>query len=292
MEGIKTIDIFKNSTEYCDKKPIVSVIVSTFNSSKTIDICLESVRKQSYPNIELIVIDKYSTDDTVERAKKYSAQILYTRELRSVARNIAAERAKGEFLVFLDSDITLSEHVIEECIEKVNQGALVITFPEIIVGEGFWAKCRELEALCYLGDDAIEAPRFMSKRVFEEAGSFNMIYEGQEDWDLRERIFEKGYKAFRIKALTMHHEGRVSLINRLRKKYYYSETLRFFILRYKGRTVRQIPFFRKAYFKNLNILIKDPIHTLGFIVMKTLETLVSTTGILITRYKKPKNVYE
>lgn len=284
---------FETSIEYLDtKQPIVSVIVPTFNSSKTIDICLESVRNQSYPKIERIVIDKYSTDDTVEKAKRYGVKILYTTELRSVARNIAAKEAKGDFLIFLDSDITLSEKVVEECIEKVNQGALVVTFPEIIVGEGFWAKCRALEALCYLGDDAIEAPRFISKGVFEEVGGFDKMYEGQEDWDLRERIFERGYRTNRIKALTMHHEGRVSLIKRVRKKYYYSETLLKYIGRYKTKTIRQIPFLREAYFKNLRILLKDPIHMLGFVVMKTMETLASTTGMVIAKYKKPQNIYE
>lgn len=274
------------------KRPLVSVIVPTFNSSRTIDICLRSVKGQSYPNIEVIVVDKHSTDDTVERVKAYDVQILYTRELRSVARNIGAERARGEFLVFLDSDITLSEKVIEECIERVNEGAEVITFPEVIVGVGYWAKCRALEALCYLGDDTIEAPRFMSKRVFEEVGGFDKLYEGQEDWDLRERIFQKGYKAFRINALTMHHEGRVSLIGRIRKKYYYSETLLKYIQRHKARTVRQIPFLRESYFRNLKILLSDPVHASGFVVMKTLETLLSAVGMVVAKYKKPKSVYE
>jgi glycosyltransferase involved in cell wall biosynthesis len=272
--------------------PLVSVIVPTFNSSKTIGICLESVGKQTYPNIEVIVIDKHSTDDTVERARKKGVQILHTKELRSVARNIAAEKARGEFLVFLDSDITLSERVIEECIEKVSQGALVITFPEIVVGEGFWAKCRALEALCYLGDDAIEAPRFLSKSVFEKVGGFNKMYEGQEDWDLRERIFKQGHKAFRISALTAHHEGKVNFVGRLRKKYYYSETLLLYVRSHKTRTVGQIPFFREAYFRNLNILVKDPIHAVGFVAMKTAETLAAALGILVTRYRKPRNVYE
>lgn len=290
---MKSRTVVQNHIENSNlKKPLVSVIVPTFNSSKTIDICLESVKNQSYSNIELIVIDKHSTDDTTERAKRHGAQILYTKELRSIARNIGTEKAQGEFLIFLDSDITLSEKVVEECIEKVNQGAQVITFPEIIIGEGYWARCRALEALCYLGDDSIEAPRFMSKKVFEEVGGFDKVYEGQEDWDLRERIFERGYRAIRIKALTMHHEGRVCFVGRIRKKYYYSETLLKYIQKYKSRTVRQVPFFREAYFRNLRLLANDPIHALGFIVMKTSETLVSTVGMGIAKYKKPKSVYE
>lgn len=273
--------------------PLISVIVPTFNSSKTIDICLDSVRRQTYPDIELIVIDKHSTDDTAARALEYGAELLLTTELRSNARNIAARKSKGDFLVFLDSDITLTERVIEECVEKVKkEGALVITFPEAVVGEGYWARCRALEALCYIGDDSIEAPRFMSKRVFEEAGGFNAFYEGQEDWDLRERIFEKGYKAARIQALTMHHEGRVRLIRRLQKKYYYSETLFKYMQRYKRTTVRQVPFLRTAYLRNIGTLAKDPVHAAGFVLMKTLETVVSAAGIVNTRYKKPKNVYE
>ena len=265
--------------------PLVSVIVPTFNSSKTIDICLDSVRRQTYPDIELIVIDKHSTDDTAARALEYGAELLLTTELRSNARNIAARESKGDFLVFLDSDITLTERVIEECVEKVKRRRPRNNIPEAIVGEGSGQGAAPLRHYATSGTTQ-SSPRFMSKRVFEEAGGFNAFYEGQEDWDLRERIFEKGYKACRIQALTMHHEGRVRLIRRLQKNTITLRPLKYMRDTRGRRSDRSL--FEDGLLRNIGTLAKDPVHAVGFVLMKTLETVVSAAGIVNTRYKNQR----
>ncbi|AEF97132.1 glycosyltransferase family 2 protein [Methanotorris igneus] len=54
---------------------LVSVIIPTYNSEKTIGICLESIKNQTYKNIEIIVVDKFSNDNTVEIAKKYTDKV-------------------------------------------------------------------------------------------------------------------------------------------------------------------------------------------------------------------------
>jgi glycosyltransferase involved in cell wall biosynthesis len=69
-------------------RALVSVIVPTRNSEKTIETCLESIRRQTYPNIEIIVIDAYSRDSTRKIAEKYGARIAVSRAYRSEARNI------------------------------------------------------------------------------------------------------------------------------------------------------------------------------------------------------------
>ena len=55
--------------------PLVSVIVPTKNSSKTLEACLRSIKEQSYKNIEIIVVDNNSIDDTKESAKKYTDKV-------------------------------------------------------------------------------------------------------------------------------------------------------------------------------------------------------------------------
>ncbi|MEM3836232.1 glycosyltransferase [Pyrobaculum sp.] len=69
-------------------KPLVTIIVPTFNSEKTLQLCLESIRKQTYKNIEVIVVDNYSTDSTVSVAKKYDAKVIQVRGERARAKNI------------------------------------------------------------------------------------------------------------------------------------------------------------------------------------------------------------
>ena len=55
-----------------DSTPLVSVIIPTKNSTRTIEICLQSIKKQSYPKIEITVVDNYSRDKTKEIAQKYA----------------------------------------------------------------------------------------------------------------------------------------------------------------------------------------------------------------------------
>jgi len=268
-------------------KPLVSVIIPTFNSSSAIDTCIKSVISQTHDNTEIIVVDSGSVDDTKNIVRKYEKVKFFnigSERSRTYARNYGVKNAKGKYLIFLDSDIELSPKVIEECIEKTRENFEVVTFPEAIVGEGFWAACRALEAKCYLGDDLIEAPRFFSRHTFNEVGGFDENMTAGEDWDLRERVLQRGYKIARIKAMTMHHEGKVNPIMRIKKKYDYGRTLDKYMGKYKGNTRKQIPLLRSCYYRNRRILIKDPAHTIGFFLLKMLETLATGLGLIRNKF--------
>jgi len=261
-------------------EPFVSVIIPTKNSAKTLGISLSSVKKQTYKNIECIVVNNYSDDNTVEIAREFGADVYNKGPERSAQRNFGAKVAKGEYIIFLDSDIELSPEVIQECVELAKAGFKLVTFPEVIVSEGFWGRCRALEALCYLGDDTIEAPRFYSKDLFNHLGGFDEELIGPEDWDLRDRAINNGYKIGRNKALTIHHEGRVQPLKRIKKKFYYAKTMSGYIRKHPTEGLRQIFLFRRCYWRNWKRLIKDPIHALGFMFLKSCETAAAALAIL------------
>ena len=84
-----------------EKTPMVSVIVPTCNSAKTLELCLKSIKTQTYPNIEIIIVDKNSADNTRKIAEKYGKVFIKGPE-RSAQRNFGASQAAGEYLVFLD----------------------------------------------------------------------------------------------------------------------------------------------------------------------------------------------
>jgi glycosyltransferase involved in cell wall biosynthesis len=266
-----------------EKNPMISVIVPTYNSAKTLEICLKSVKKQTYSNIEIIVVDNNSADNTRKIAEKYGKVFIKGPE-RSAQRNFGARQSNGEYLVFLDSDIELTPRVIEECMRRVDEGSAAVIFREITVGEGFWAKCRALESRCVIGDDLIEAPRFYKARVFNEVNGYDESLVGWEDWDLSQRVRQRGFKVARVDPLTMHHEGKVSLIKRIKKKYYYGKTVKKYIEKHKGVSKRQIPLFRSAYFRSWKLLVKDPVHALGFTIMKMLESIATALGLIIPKY--------
>jgi glycosyltransferase involved in cell wall biosynthesis len=90
--------------------PVITVIMPTLNSEKTIDLALNSLSKQTYPKdrIEILVIDGGSKDSTVQIALKYGATILPNPKVQPEhAKSIGLNKAKGEYAMFLDSDEVL-----------------------------------------------------------------------------------------------------------------------------------------------------------------------------------------
>lgn len=89
------------------KKPLVSVIIPTYNSASFVAQSVESVLQQTYENIEIIVVDDGSTDDTETVLAPYKDKIRYIKKTNggpSAARNLGITEAKGEFIAFQDAD--------------------------------------------------------------------------------------------------------------------------------------------------------------------------------------------
>lgn len=90
--------------------PLVSIIIPNYNEERFIDKTIESACIQTYENLEIIVVDDGSTDDSLRIIEEYRAKdsrIIYLKQENmnaSIARNKAIEHAKGEFFYFLDSD--------------------------------------------------------------------------------------------------------------------------------------------------------------------------------------------
>lgn len=93
-----------------DYKPLVSVVIATHNSEKTIELVLKSIKTQNYPNskIEILIIDGKSTDSTLEIAAKYNSRIFINTKVDQVyAKHIGYRKAAGRYILFLDSDEVL-----------------------------------------------------------------------------------------------------------------------------------------------------------------------------------------
>ena len=111
----------------------VSVIISAYNHANYIEECINSVLKQSlYPNnLEIIVVDDGSTDDTSQRVKKYSDKIKYIRKEnagQASGFNVGFAHSKGDIIVFLDADDYWKSpdgiHYLCKCYEKYNCDAV------------------------------------------------------------------------------------------------------------------------------------------------------------------------
>lgn len=123
----------------------VSVIIPAYNEEQSITDCLNSLLKQSYKDIEIIIIDDGSTDKTREIIKTFPVKLLEQKHLGpAVARNKGAKEAKGRILVFVDADMVFDEKFIEKLTEPIKEGKAVGTFSKeerVLNKRNAWSKC-------------------------------------------------------------------------------------------------------------------------------------------------------
>src|SRR3989344_7024755 len=162
---------------------LVSIIIPTLNEEASLEICLKSIKKQTYKNLETIVVDNFSKDRTPEIAKKYTKLVFKKGNERSAQRNFGAKKAKGKWLFFVDADMELDMNVVSEALNRAKKESLdAIVIPEKVKGEGFWAKCLALEKDIYQNQPALWAARFYKKWAFIKTGGFDENLIAGEDW--------------------------------------------------------------------------------------------------------------
>lgn len=257
--------------------PLVSVIVPTKNSGEFLGACLESIKSQSYSqHIELLVIDNFSNDETISIAKKYADVIKQIGPERSTQRNFGVTHARGQYVAIIDSDMELSEYVIEDCVNVMEAGDTIgVIIPEESFGVGFWAQCKRLERSFYVGVDWMEAARFFRKADFLKIGGYNEALVSGEDWDLSNRMRTVG-AITRIESFIRHNEGRISLYKTLKKKSYYASKISHYVKANADTTstsseMRRV--FKRfgLYFSKPHKLFRNPLLGAGMLFMKVSE---------------------
>jgi glycosyltransferase involved in cell wall biosynthesis len=120
-------------------EPLVTIIIPTYNRANEVVTALDSVISQTYHNWECLVVDDQSNDNTVEIFKKYQSldyrfqYFIRDREPKGAptCRNIGLKHAKGDFIVFLDSDDYLLSFCLEQRVKRIkgNQHCDFLIFP-------------------------------------------------------------------------------------------------------------------------------------------------------------------
>jgi glycosyltransferase involved in cell wall biosynthesis len=278
------------------KSPLVTVVIPAKNSGAMLGNCLKSITKQTYTQIEIIIVDGHSTDNTTALAKKYHAKLYHF--VPNVAagtfdaphkRNYGVSKASGSFVYYVDADMELTPTVIEEAVALCNQGAAAVILPEDSFGEGIWAQAKNLERRCYWGDDTVEAPRFFKKEVWIELGGLDeALGGGGDDWDLYQKLKDGGYQVARTKSMVMHNEGKLSLIKLCKKRFMYGrDSAQYIQKRPKAGLMSYFP-IRLAYIRNWRLFVARPVDSIAFIVMRSAEYLAGFAGVIYTmlRFKK------
>lgn len=107
-----------------NKKEKVSIVVPVYNGEKYINKCIDSILKQTYDSIELIIVNDGSTDDTAKLLKKYKKHENVTIINKnntgvSDSRNIGIDKSNGKYIMFIDADDWLREDAIERALYNI-----------------------------------------------------------------------------------------------------------------------------------------------------------------------------
>ena len=203
----------------------LSVVVTTKNEAANIAACLHSFDGF---DVERIVVDNGSTDDTKRIAAELGAIVLDKGPERSAQRNLGWRTAKSDWVIVLDADMILPKETVEEIIEYSNNRITeckAFWIPEVRTGTGFRVKARNFERSFYDGT-CIDALRLFHKSVLEATGGYDEnLIAGPEDWELDIRVLATGAKCEVLKHNLIHNEKRLSFKRMLEKKAYYSKSM-------------------------------------------------------------------
>ena len=220
--------------------PLVSVIIPTFNRRQWIGVCLNSIKSQTYPHTETLVIDDGSTDGTVAWIKsqpEYSFVRVHEQPKNggaSIARNDGIRLSQGELIVFIDSDDALLPNHIETAVrtfrEHPNTGlfccdsTLIDANGDVLFGGRTWHQVQNqlrnqplhagFRSLVDIFQFSHIFPGFtLPKTVFEKVGYFDQSLFPMDDYDLSLRVAAAGYDVYysdKPLALRREHTGQCS----------------------------------------------------------------------------------
>ena len=186
---------------------MITILVPIYNVEQFLPRCLESILNQSSDNYKVIVIDDCSTDRSLEIVESYKIKFsekleIYTNEINmglSYNRNKLIELCKTKYFIFLDSDDSINDRLIELLIEKINiSSSEIIRFQSYLIKENGLCDnkydIKEFENLSgsqalynFLLSDKIFGQVWMycySKKIFEKHKLFYPVNRVQEDFRL------------------------------------------------------------------------------------------------------------
>ena len=184
--------------------PAISVIIPAYNSQNTILSTIESVQKQSFSNLEILVIDDGSQDETVEVVNSIEDERIKVKSFQnggvSLARNRGISLAKGEYIAFMDADDLWTSDKLElqlTALEKHPEAALAYSWTYIMSEDG--EKVHKCHPIYHQGDVYKELLIYnfllspgsnilVRKAAIDSTGDFDTSLSHYEDWDFCLRL--------------------------------------------------------------------------------------------------------
>lgn len=183
-------------------KELVSVIIPFYNEEQYIGDCLISLIKQTYKNIEIICVDDGSTDNgamivkAIQQSDSRISLIQQENMNAGTARNVGFSKAKGEYVLFLDSDDFFSPSMVERMLNKALSTNSDIVF---CTGYGLNVITKETYMMPPVGKDNASFP---NKEVFSSADTTDGIFQLSVTW-----AWDKMYRTDFIRKNDIFFQG-------------------------------------------------------------------------------------
>jgi len=252
-----------------NKESLISIIVLNYNAGELLLNCIDSLKKSTYQNIEILVVDNISSDDSHIKCKKQFPDIRLIQNRKNLGycggNNVGIKEAKGEFIVILNPDTIVEENWLHEIFNAFNKFGDGLYQPKIIslnesniiqstgnmihaFGFGFARdkgkkvieKKEEIEKIGYASGTCL----FTTKKVLEKVGlldEFLFLY--HDDLDLGWRAAQIGINSYYVPKSKIFHAESYSL-KWSAKKFYWLERNRKYCLKthYSKDTYKKMSF--------------------------------------------------
>ncbi len=202
----------------------ISVLVPCFNHGRFIRETIDSVRAQTLPDFEIVVVDDGSTDPETRAALGQLAEervtVLRT-ENRGLpaARNHAARHASGEFCCALDADDTLAPEWFEKAVRLLDERpevAFVSHWLETFGDERWTWTPERCDLASLLARNAVNGAALVRRAAFDAVGGYDeSMREGCEDWDFWLRLVERGFQGAIIPEVLFYYRRRSDSMSRI-----------------------------------------------------------------------------
>ncbi len=276
-----------------NKKPLVSIIIPVKNGASTIQRSLNSLINQTYKNIEIIIVDNFSSDDTSEIVKKYSKndkRIKFYQKgpERGTQMNFAISLAKGKYIFVTNCDMVVDSDYIYLAVKKSEEEGFDAIYTHIVSEtNGFWSKVKSLERQMYVNDDLMEAACFYKKKIYLNLGGYDKSLVGVEE-EFQHKLDKAGFKTGRINAFETHIDEIDSVREIILKSFYYGLYDTNYFKKHPGEAFKKRFPVRKAFIRHFGSSLQHPDLFLGFIIFKIIQYSMGTSGLLLGLLFQPK----
>lgn len=213
----------------------VSIIIPCYNQAHFLHEAIESCLNQTYKNIEIIVVNDGSPDNTIEVASKYKVKLINQKNKGlSCARNTGIKNCTGRYVVTLDSDDKIDPTFISKCIKQKYD--IVSTWLQCFgTTNKQWGSTNlrpKYENL--IEQNLINCCSFVKREVYDKVLYDENMKDGFEDWDLWIRAAKKGFTFYIIpEYLFFYRKHSVSMFSEAQKKR--DEIIKYMKLKYSAK---------------------------------------------------------